>query len=213
MNKDLENMRREYVGAPLQKKTMMSNPMDQFDFWLDQALETSILDPLAATLATVNKEGIPSARIILVKEIVESGFVFYTNYDSQKGQDILHNKNACLNFYWDQLHRQVRITGTLEKVSPEQSDSYFQSRPKESQIMACVSAQSHRIDSGKALKEKFHNKENEQTNSPVSRPKNWGGFTLTPTNFEFWQGQPSRLHDRIQYSKNHSSWDLNRVQP
>jgi pyridoxamine 5'-phosphate oxidase len=213
MKQDLENIRREYSGQVLKKKTMMSNPLDQFDFWLDEALETSILDPLAATLCTVNKAGVPSARIVLVKEIDETGFIFYTNYDSQKGQEIADTQIICLNFYWDQLHRQVRITGNIAKVSSEKSDSYFNSRPKDSQIMACVSQQSQKIETGEQLNEKFKLKQKDSETRPISRPINWGGFKITPQSFEFWQGQASRLHDRIVYSRSQSEWTLTRVQP
>lgn len=212
-DKNLHNIRREYHSQGLNEASMMAAPLDQFDFWLDEVLETDILDPLAATLATTTPEGVPSARIILVKEVDEEGFIFYTNYRSKKGFDISQNPTVCLNFYWDILHRQVRITGTIKKVDTATSEAYFQSRPRESQIMAAASPQSSAIPNRAHLDTAYLDIESTSEGRPIPLPDNWGGYKVIPYEMEFWQGRPSRLHDRVLYTHNNGEWTKTRLAP
>lgn len=214
MNNDLWDIRREYDSKPLNEKAMLENPFDQFEYWLDEAKETPILDPLAATLATVSAEGYPSARIILIKEITETSFIFYTGYTSQKGHDLLQNPKATLNVYWDILHRQIRITGDIHKISSTHSEAYFHSRPYESQIAAYISHQSTQISSREMLEDAFQKAHADFQGKKVPMPERWGGYALTPTTIEFWQGLPSRLHDRIVYKKkSEARWTKHRIAP
>lgn len=213
VNQDLEDIRREYTAGQLSKLTMASHPLVQFELWMDEALQVAtLLDPTAATLSTVDEKGLPSSRIILVKDVVENGFIFFTNYNSKKGQNLNNNPHASLLFYWDALHRQIRIQGTVSKIDSAQSDAYFAKRPKESQIAASISNQSAPIASRSALEKKFLDAHTAD-NAEVSRPAHWGGYLLTPTYFEFWQGRPNRLHDRISYEKTDTHWSLTRLQP
>lgn len=209
---NLHHLRREYISNTLDESQLPRSPFALFSRWFKDIEKSDILDPSAASLSTVTAENMPSSRIILVKEFGPKGFVFYTNYDSNKGKDLAQNPNACLLFYWDTHHKQVRIHGTIQKVSPEQSNAYFKSRPKESQIAAIISSQSHVIPSRKPLTEAYL--ELEKSKEPLECPKNWGGYCLAPTLFEFWQGREYRLHDRIRYtqiSKNH--WTTERLAP
>lgn len=212
-DKNLNNIRREYMSQGLNEASMMQDPLDQFDFWLDEVLETDILDPLAATLATVNTKGIPSARIILIKEVDAEGFVFYTNYNSKKGFDMSQNPNVCLNFFWDVMDRQIRITGTIKKVDASQSENYFHSRPRESQIMATASPQSSAIPNRAHLDTAYLDIESTLEGRSIPRPENWGGYKITPYEMEFWQGRPSRLHDRVLYTHHNGEWTKTRLAP
>lgn len=202
MNNDHWDIRRDYLSKPLNEASMFENPFDQFDFWLDEVKETAILDPLAATLATVGHDNIPSARILLIKEIHDDGFVFYTGYDSEKASQLSQNPNGCLNIYWDILHRQIRITGTLTHVSRDHTEAYFHSRPFESQIAAYISRQSETIPNRQLLEDRFHTAYQTYKGKTIPLPEHWGGYKLTAHTFEFWQGLPSRMHDRIVYKKN-----------
>jgi pyridoxamine 5'-phosphate oxidase len=213
MNNDLWDIRRTYDSKPLREESMLENPLDQFAFWLDEVMETPILDPLAATLATVSSDGTPAARIILVKEVDTDGFIFYTNYGSQKADSLLENPKACLNFFWDIIHRQVRITGTIKKISREHSEKYFHSRPYESQIAAYISPQSKTVTTRTVLEENFHKAHHHFQGKTVPIPELWGGYKLIPTQFEFWQGLPSRLHDRIVYDLSETKWTKKRIAP
>jgi pyridoxamine 5'-phosphate oxidase len=212
VNQDLESVRREYTATPLSKIEMASNPFIQFEFWMDNALNSDILDPTAACLSTADSKGKPSSRIILIKDVSEKGFVFYTNYLSKKGLEIEENNQASLLFYWDKLHRQVRIEGSISKIAPELSTSYFSKRPHDSQVAASISNQSHPIKNRLALEKKFTDFSSEN-NSEIHCPKDWGGYCLSPNRFEFWQGRPNRLHDRIDYTKTNKNWNLSRLQP
>lgn len=213
VNQDLEDVRREYRAEQLTKLEMASHPLVQFELWMDQALHSAaILDPTAAALSTVNENGKPSSRIILVKDVVESGFIFFTNYNSKKGQHLDQNPHASLLFYWDSLFRQIRIEGSISKIEPAQSDAYFAKRPRESQIAASISKQSDSIENRTILEKNFHDAHVDES-IPITRPSHWGGYLLTPTYFEFWQGRPNRLHDRIAYKKTETHWELTRLQP
>lgn len=212
-NRNLNDIRRVYESPPLNEAGMMQEPLDQFDYWLDEVLETDILDPLAATLATSTPEGIPSARIILVKEVDEEGFIFYTNFSSKKGFDISQNPTVCLNFFWDVLHRQVRITGTIKKIETEKSEQYFSSRPRESQIMAIASPQSSALPNRAHLDSAYLDVEAAYEGRPLPLPENWGGYKVTPYEIEFWQGRPSRLHDRVLYTHKKGQWTKTRLAP
>lgn len=210
----IENLRQEYRSASLTEKEVAADPISQFAKWFAEALDGGLYEPNAMTLATATHDGKPSARTMLLKGFDKTGFTFYTNYLSRKGKEISKNPAACIVFFWPELERQVRIEGTLEKVSKEESEKYFQSRPKESQLGAIASQQSQVIPSRdtlentwKELIEKFADKE-------VPKPAYWGGYVLKPQIVEFWQGRPGRLHDRIVYKRSDkSSWKIVRIAP
>jgi pyridoxamine 5'-phosphate oxidase len=198
----------------LLEKGIDSDPLKQFQRWLDEAFGTKIPQAESMTLATVTKKGVPSARMVLLKHVDEKGFVFYTNYNSQKGKELAENPRASLVFYWEELHRQVRIDGTVSKVSPEESDAYFQTRPRESQISAHASAQSEVIGSREELDRRFEELLRKFEDQPVSRPPHWGGYRLKPTRIEFWQSGYARLNDRIVYElQKDGSWKMKRLAP
>ena len=211
----LSEMRKSYEKATLSKSEAENYPTDQFQIWLDQAVKApEIYEANAMTVATVSKGTIPSARIVLLKGFDEMGFVFYTNYNSKKGQELIQNPKVALLFYWGALHRQIRIEGVCEKISPEKSTKYFHSRPKGSQIGALVSEQSKEIESRSILEDKQLELEQFYENiDKIPRPDHWGGFIVKPNYFEFWQGRPSRLHDRIIYKLNDKKWDIARLSP
>lgn len=181
---------------------------------MKQALDAEVEEPNAMTLATVNRNGEPDARVVLLRGLDKKGFVFFTNYQSRKGKALTAKKKACLNFFWPELQRQIRIKGTVEKISSKASDDYFRSRPRESQIGAWASIQSEPMDDRLVLEQRFVDFERKFAGKPVPRPANWGGFRLIPTHVEFWQGRPSRLHDRIAYDKQRSGkWSVIRLHP
>jgi pyridoxamine 5'-phosphate oxidase len=211
----IQNLREDYRASTLEIETSEKNPLSQFRLWFEEALKAEVPEPNAMTLATASAQGMPSARIVLLKKYDEEGFVFYTNYKSRKGQELLKNPQAALVFCWLELQRQIRIEGRVEKLSKEASLTYFQSRPKSSQIGAWVSNQSQETKGDRSeleakeaeLKERF--KEVEQ----LPLPEHWGGFRIVPENFEFWQGRTSRLHDRIFYKKDGADWEKIRLAP
>ena len=211
----IHNLREDYRASTLEIGTSEKDPLSQFKLWFEEALKAKIPEPNAMTLATASVQGMPSARIVLLKQYDEKGFVFYTNYESRKGKELLLNPQAALVFCWLDLQRQIRIEGRVEKLSKAASLAYFQSRPKSSQIGAWVSNQSRPTKEDRSeleakeveLKERF--KDVEQL--PV--PDNWGGFRIIPDNYEFWQGRTSRLHDRIFYEKNGADWRKVRLAP
>ena len=205
----LHDHRQTYLQAELLEKSVSKNPFIQFKNWFADAKNSNIKEPNAMTLATATAAGKPTARIVLLKEVAENGFVFFTNYESRKGKDVSENPFGQLLFFWDILERQVRIEGRLEKISDSASEAYFYSRPLESQYGAMVSNQSNRIASREILEQKLAAL---QAATPI-RPPHWGGYVLVPTYFEFWQGRPSRLHDRIFYSLEHNTWELGRLSP
>jgi pyridoxamine 5'-phosphate oxidase len=209
----VENLRKVYSLNELLESNVTENPINQFEFWFKQAVESQIKEPNAMILSTI-KNNRPRARVVLLKGFDDNGFCFYTNYDSQKGQDINTNEHASLTFFWDILERQVRINGKVEKLKGIDSDKYFWSRPRESQIGAWVSEQSKVIANREVLDNNlafFEEKFKDQTLIP--RPENWGGFILKPTDIEFWQGRPSRLHDRLLYTYTNDNWKIDRLSP
>lgn len=209
----LQNLRQEYRSAILSEQDIDQNPIMQFKKWFQQALDAQLYEPNVMTLATASAEGIPSARIVLLKGFDEQGFVFYTNYESHKGRELQENPRAALVFFWAELERQVRIEGEVSKVAPEVSTEYFHSRPHGSQIGAMVSPQSQVIKSRDELENHIVILKEKYAGQVVPRPDHWGGYVVKPTNIEFWQGRPSRLHDRIRYKIVDGSWIIDRLAP
>jgi pyridoxamine 5'-phosphate oxidase len=212
----LADIRREYTAGGLRRADLDANPVAQFQKWFAQA-ETALaknqLDVNAATLATADKNGIPSARVVLLKGLDGRGFTFFTNYDSRKGRELAENPSAALVFYWQELERQVCVAGPVGKISRAESETYFKSRPRGSQLAAWASNQSEIVPDRAALEIKWRELEKKFPNE-VPLPPNWGGFVLKPERIEFWQGRPSRLHDRFCYSRQaNDSWKIERLAP
>jgi pyridoxamine 5'-phosphate oxidase len=214
MKNDIAGMRREYAAETLSENDVAADPILQFEQWWRQAIDSNILEPNAMTLATASCDGVPSARIVLLKGVHQDGFVFYTNYKSYKGLQLEENPKASLVFFWKELERQVRIVGLVKKVPPAESDAYFKSRPKGSQVGAIASPQSTVIESRNWLDSRYSLLANELDNTEIKRPDWWGGYIVSPVLIEFWQGRSSRLHDRLQYTlQQHSSWKIERLAP
>ena len=214
MDKTIANLRQDYTLQDLSETEVNSNPFVQFKEWFDQALSTEILEPNAMTVATTNTEGQPSARMVLLKDFDERGFVFYTNYNSHKAQELAENPQAALVFWWAELQRQVRICGRVEKVSEVESDKYFYSRPFNSRLGAWASNQSEVIENREVLEKQLEDLQQEYYNKDVPRPSHWGGIRVIPTEIEFWQGRSSRLHDRLVYRRiEDDSWKIERLSP
>ena len=214
MNKAIADLRKEYSSETLLENDVDANPLTQFQKWWDQAIASELLEPNAMTLATASTDGLPSARIVLLKGFDENGFVFYTNYESFKAMQLEENPKACLVFHWKELERQVRIMGIVSKVSPEESNEYYQSRPVGSRIGAWASPQSKVIANRQWLEEAFEKRKNEFENGEVPLPPHWGGYVVKPVIIEFWQGRFSRLHDRIQYTlEANGDWKIERLAP
>lgn len=210
----LSDLRREYASRALTESDADADPLRQFTMWFDEALKSQLLDVNAMTLATASAAGEPSARTVLLKGADESGFVFYTNYESSKGRDLAENARACLLFFWSELERQVRITGSVSKTSDAESESYFHSRPIESQISAAASQQSQPIADRSLLETRYAELAAQYQGSVVPRPPAWGGYRVTPETVEFWQGRQSRLHDRLLYSRQaDGTWSRRRLAP
>ncbi|HRN94434.1 MAG TPA: pyridoxamine 5'-phosphate oxidase [Chitinophagales bacterium] len=207
---DLHDLRKNYIKNHLSEGDVNENPTEQFVAWFKEAQQSAIKEPNAMTLATATANGKPSARIVLLKEVDEKGFVFFTNYLSRKGSEITANPQAALLFFWDVLERQIRVEGTLKKIAESESENYFNSRPLESRIGAIISKQSCVVKSREALELAF-NKAKES--SEIKRPQNWGGYLLVPAYFEFWQGGANRIHDRITYTKHQENWLIQRLAP
>ena len=207
----IADLRQSYEKGTLLEQDAKASPYEQFGLWFEQALEQNVPEPTAMTLATADAQGRPSARIVLLKGFDESGFVFYTNYNSRKGQDLAAQPYVCLNFFWQQLERQVRINGLIDKVSAQESDEYFHSRPLGSRLGAWVSAQSQpttlaALEANTAAVQQTYGEQ-------PPRPPHWGGYRVAPEYFEFWQGRPSRLHDRLTYQRSGTRWALERISP
>ncbi|MDB3934584.1 pyridoxamine 5'-phosphate oxidase [Flavobacteriaceae bacterium] len=214
MDKNLHDYRKSYEKGSLTEDTVLENPLEQFAAWFEDAEKTpTVEEPNAMTLSTVDTQGVPKARVVLLKEFTQEGFVFYTNYTSGKAQAIAQNNKVCISFFWPSLERQIIITGMAVKISEEKSIAYFNKRPRESQLGAVVSDQSTSIDSREALEEKLLDLEKQYQTKPIVKPAHWGGYLIQPTSYEFWQGRSSRLHDRIKYTKINNSWNIGRLQP
>ena len=210
----LESLRSNYALSGLNETDLLETPFQQFQLWLEQAIAAELPEPNAMTLATLSAQGKPIARMVLLKGLDEKGFVFYTNYDSAKGKQLTETDSAALVFWWAGLERQVRVEGTVEKVSSTESDAYFQSRPKASQLGAWASPQSQVIESRDVLEQRLAQLEEKYATEKVPRPPHWGGFRVIPTAIEFWQGRPSRLHDRIRYELDEKGdWFYQRLAP
>jgi pyridoxamine 5'-phosphate oxidase len=214
MDKTIADLRRDYTLQGLSKVDVDSNPFVQFFKWFDQARNAQIIEPNAMTIATATTNGVPSARIVLLKDFDERGFVFYTNYNSHKAQELITNPQASLVFWWGELERQIRISGTVEKVSQQESDEYYYSRPFTSRLGAWASNQSQTIPNREVLEQKLEELKAAYPNQDIQRPPHWGGFRVIPKEIEFWQGRSSRLHDRLRYRLLPSnSWVIERLSP
>jgi pyridoxamine 5'-phosphate oxidase len=215
MKKSYADIRSEFLHDQLDESTVLKNPYDQFDKWMQETIQAEIPHPTSMILATSGNDGQPSCRVVLLKDVDKDGFVFFTNYLSSKGQQLAENPKAALTFFWAEIERQVRIEGLVEKVAEDISEAYFHSRPEASRLSAAASEQSQVVanrDELELTKQKLTEK---YKNKPVPRPHNWGGYVLKPHHIEFWQGRASRLHDRILYTKNPDlrSWTIQRLAP
>ncbi|MES2561012.1 MAG: pyridoxamine 5'-phosphate oxidase [Bacteroidota bacterium] len=209
----IANLRVDYSLQSFDEKDLKNNPFDQFAQWMEDAIKAEVNEPNAMTLATVKEDGSPAARIVLLKGFDERGFTFYTNYDSNKGQEIQSNHKVALVFCWLELQRQVRVEGIATRVSAAESDAYFKSRPYGSQVGAHASPQSTSLQSRAELENMYAHFEKLFKEEPIMRPEHWGGFIINPHKIEFWQGRTSRLHDRFLFTKQGNNWDSQRLAP
>jgi pyridoxamine 5'-phosphate oxidase len=209
----LHSIRKDYLLGQLLEENMNPNPFNQFSVWLNNAMEKEVNEPTAMTLATVDQSGCPSARIVLLKYFSVTGFVFFTNYESQKGNNIADNQNVALLFFWSGLERQVRIVGRAEKIATSESDEYFLSRPLESRLAVYASPQSKVIPNREYLVDRFLSFKKQFSSEVIKRPDNWGGYRVIPKSIEFWQGGSARLHDRIRYTLINEEWIIERLAP
>jgi len=210
---NIADYRREYTQSGLDRKDLAADPLKQFEQWFKQAVDSDYPDANAMSLSTVSADGKPSSRTVLLKGLDDEGFTFFSNYNSAKGQDIASNNQVALLFPWLQFERQVRICGTLQKLTPEASAEYFLSRPLSSQLGAWASDQSKRIASRQGLVDQFNEATERFKDTSPTTPEHWGGYKVTPESIEFWQGRESRLHDRFEYRLMGGNWELNRLQP
>ncbi|MEN8766398.1 MAG: pyridoxamine 5'-phosphate oxidase [Polaribacter sp.] len=215
MSKDLSNYRKSYEKQELLESNCPDNPMELFkDWFLNADASNAIEETNAMTIATIGNDGFPKSRVVLLKKYTEEGFVFYTNYTSEKGKAIEENKHICLSFFWPALEQQIIIKGTAEKLAANLSDGYFKSRPKGSKLGAWASPQSTVVSSKKELETQLTSLEKEYAEKEIPRPAHWGGYLIKPISLEFWQGRPNRMHDRIRYSLGKDfSWKLERLAP
>jgi len=213
MKYDLSNIRREYAQRSLSKNEVNKNPIGQLERWLDEAVHAEVYEPTAMTLSTASQNRKVTSRTVLLKDLKNEGLAFYSNYNSLKGKQLKENPWAAALFYWAELERQVRVEGVTEKLSPEESDKYFESRPEMSKIGAWASDQSAEIPNRHYLEQRQKELEKQFRNKKVERPPYWGGYLIRPTRFEFWQGRENRLHDRIEYSLEDKKWVLRRLAP
>lgn len=213
-HKNIAAIREDYLKGSLSEEDVAVHPLAQFEIWFEEAINAKVVEPNAMVLSTIAKDGFPSSRVVLMKDITKDGIRFFTNYESQKGLDILKNPKVSVVFFWPELQRQVRVEGIAKKIDEADSEAYYQSRPRGSQIGAWASPQSDAIPSRKFLEERFSFYEDKYQDAVVlPRPKHWGGFVLCPVKFEFWQGRGSRLHDRIQYVEEAGQWLRVRLAP
>ncbi|WP_068599109.1 pyridoxamine 5'-phosphate oxidase [Vaginella massiliensis] len=214
MKQDLSNKRKIYNQNSIDFNTLEDNPLDQFNVWYHQADQSKAIDEAnAMTLSTLGLDGFPRSRVVLLKEFNSEGFVFFTNYTSEKGKSIEANPHVCLSFFWPSLQQQVIIKGITEKVSEQNSDEYFATRPRDSQIGAWVSPQSEEIEEHHDFEKAIAFYQQKFDGVAIPRPPHWGGFLVRPVRIEFWQGRPSRLHDRILYQKVDNCWQKKRLAP
>jgi len=210
---NINRLRREYHLKPLEINQLNDNPFLQFSVWFEEARQANVLEINAMALATASPEGRPSCRIVLLKEMDRRGFSFFTNYESRKGEELTANPYACANFHWKILERQVIVNGAIEKLSREESEAYFSSRPRGSQLGAWTSPQSRVIESREVLEQAYVHFEKMYAGKEIPTPPYWGGYRLIPTCFEFWQGRSNRLHDRFRYSLSGGGWIIDRLAP
>lgn len=209
----LNGIRRDFANKPLNEDAVHKNPFLQFSHWFEEAVNAQLLDPYAMLISTVDADGQPHSRVVYLRSISEDGMVFYTNYNSDKGKNISASNKIAITFFWVELERQIRIEGTVEKVNEELSNQYFAARPRESQISAWASNQSENIKNREELEKNFKFFTEKFSTTEVPRPPHWGGYIVNPIKFEFWQGRPNRLHDRLVYSKTKTDWKISRVAP
>jgi pyridoxamine 5'-phosphate oxidase len=213
MDKAIADIRKDYRLQSLNEADVNANAIEQFTRWWNEAMKSEITEVNAMTLATASKDGVPDARIVLLKGYNEEGFVFFTNYESRKGKELAENPKATLVFFWKELERQVRVEGVVEKVSEKESDEYFNSRPEGSRIGAWASPQSTVIDTREVIEKNAENYLKEFLQKQITRPPHWGGYIVKPTAIEFWQGRSNRLHDRLRYTKTDEGWKIERLAP
>jgi len=212
MSRDLSNYRDKYLKGELIEKNLPKDPFDLFNNWFEDLEKYgNERENNAMSLSTVNEKNVPTTRVVLLKQFSKKGFIFYTNYNSRKGNHIKNNPNVCVSFYWPSMERQVIINGKVSEISKIESDKYFNSRPRSSQLGAIISNQSEIIPSRKYLEDKLS--KIDSNNNDLIRPSNWGGYIIKPELFEFWQGRDSRLHDRIIFSKSKTKWTNKRLSP
>jgi pyridoxamine 5'-phosphate oxidase len=209
----LADLRREYSSRELSRSSVAGDPFAQFTVWMNEALNSQVVDANAMTVSTVDSDGRPSSRVVLLKEFGSDGFVFFTNYESKKGRDLAANPNIALHFFWADLERQVIIEGTSTKISREESEAYFATRPVESRIAAWASKQSSTLESREQLEQRMAEMRERFKGQDVVCPPHWGGYRVAPDRVEFWQGRASRLHDRIVYKRSGDDWTISRLSP
>jgi pyridoxamine 5'-phosphate oxidase len=209
----ISNLRSEYARAELSERNAAHDPIEQFSRWFDEANAAGVRDANAMSLATASSDGCPSARVVLLKEFDATGFVFYTNYRSRKGRELADNPRVCALFFWVELERQVRIQGTVSRVSAEQSDRYFATRPLEARLGAWASPQSQVIADRAELEARLTEARARFSQAGPPRPEHWGGYRIAPSSIEFWQGRASRLHDRLLYVREPGGWRQSRLAP
>lgn len=211
---DIAQVRREYTKTKLSKKSVDQDPIVQFNKWLSEALQSNCNEPTAMTVSTVSDKSSPSLRVVLLKGVEDRCFVFFTNYNSRKGNQLSENPNIAASFFWSELERQIIIEGTVQKLAVEKSDEYFATRPWKSRIGAIISPQSQAIESRNVIKKAFVMEAAKHIGDVIPRPEHWGGYMIKPNRIEFWQGRANRLHDRVLYEKStDSSWKLSRLAP
>ena len=214
MQKDLGNYRKTYEKSELSEKSVTDNPMELFQKWFYETEASEGVDePNAMTISTIGLDGFPKSRIVLLKKYTHEGFIFYTNYNSEKGKAIANNPKVCLSFFWPNMERQIIIKGVVEKIPENLSDGYFDSRPDGSKLGALVSNQSEVISSRDEIEHRLKELENKYQGKEIQRPSHWGGYIVKPISMEFWQGRPNRLHDRIRFTLENIDWKIERLAP